>query len=325
MTSRQPYDAFLTRVLRITQLSPHFTRITFGGDDLPHFGIDGLDQRIKLLLPLPDGTFPELGLFGDESPAMLDWYRKWRELPDDERNPIRTYTIRAVRPELAEIDVDFVLHGTEGPASAWAQAATPGDELIIVGPDSRALEPAGGIEWNPGPARRVLLAGDETAAPAICAILESLPSDFTGEAFIEVPEAGDALELSHPSGVTVTWLGRDGAPHGTFLEPAIAEWGARRLPGAGARAGDPEQGDVAGARTDSGASADADASTDAEAVDSDEVLWDVPEHVVGEDYAWLAGEAGVVTRMRRHLVRDLGIDRKAVAFMGYWRIGRAEG
>ncbi|GAA1583861.1 siderophore-interacting protein [Leucobacter aridicollis] len=304
MTDRQPYDAFLTRVLRITQLTPHFTRITFGGDDLQHFGIDGLDQRIKLLLPRADGTFPELGLFDGPSPAMLDWYRRWRELPDEERNPIRTYTIRAVRPELAEIDVDFVLHGTEGPASAWAQAAAPGDELIIVGPDSRAASPAGGIEWNPGPARRVLLAGDETAAPAICAILESLPDDFSGEAFIEVPEAGDRLNISHPSGVTVTWLGRDGAPHGTFLEPAIAEWGARRL---------------------AGAVAQTDALEDAEAADPDEVLWDVPEHVVGEDYAWLAGEAGVVTRMRRHLVRDLGIDRKAVAFMGYWRIGRAEG
>ncbi|RKQ89808.1 NADPH-dependent ferric siderophore reductase [Mycolicibacterium mucogenicum 261Sha1.1M5] len=304
MTDRQPYDAFLTRVLRITQLTPHFTRITFGGGDLQHFGIDGLDQRIKLLLPRADGTFPELGLFDGPSPAMLDWYRRWRELPDEERNPIRTYTIRAVRPELAEIDVDFVLHGTEGPASAWAQAAAPGDELIIVGPDSRAASPAGGIEWNPGPARRVLLAGDETAAPAICAILESLPDDFSGEAFIEVPEAGDRLNISHPSGVTVTWLGRDGAPHGTFLEPAVAEWGARRL---------------------SGAAAQTDALEDAEATDPDEVLWDVPEHVVGEDYAWLAGEAGVVTRMRRHLVRDLGIDRKAVAFMGYWRIGRAEG
>lgn len=304
MTDRQPYDAFLTRVLRITQLTPHFTRITFGGDDLQHFGIDGLDQRIKLLLPRADGTFPELGLFDGPSPAMLDWYRRWRELPDEERNPIRTYTIRAVRPELAEIDVDFVLHGTEGPASAWAQAAAPGDELIIVGPDSRAASPAGGIEWNPGPARRVLLAGDETAAPAICAILESLPDDFSGEAFIEVPEAGDRLNISHPSRVTVTWLGRDGAPHGTFLEPAIAEWGARRL---------------------AGTVAQTDALEDAEATDPDEVLWDVPEHVVGEDYAWLAGEAGVVTRMRRHLVRDLGIDRKAVAFMGYWRIGRAEG
>lgn len=308
MTDRQPYDAFLSTVLRITKLSPHFTRITFGGNDLAYFGTDGLDQRIKLLLPRADGTFPELGLFDSPRPAMQDWYRRWRELPDAERNAIRTYTIRAVRPADAEIDVDFVLHGTEGPASAWAQHAKRGDELIVIGPDSRATEPAGGIEWNPGSARRVLLAGDETAAPAICAILESLPADFTGEAIIEVPDAADALKVAHPEGVSVRWLGRGDTAHGTLLEPAVHEWGARR-----------------GAGVEAVASAGSTAPVEPETLDPEEVLWEVPERVSGEEYAWLAGEAGVVTRLRRHLVRDLGIDRRAVAFMGYWKIGRAEG
>ncbi|WP_348533938.1 SIP domain-containing protein [Homoserinibacter gongjuensis] len=31
-----------------------------------------------------------------------------------------------------------------------------------------------------------------------------------------------------------------------------------------------------------------------------------------------------MTRIRRHLVKELGVDRRAVAFMGYWRHGRAE-
>jgi NADPH-dependent ferric siderophore reductase len=48
-----------------------------------------------------------------------------------------------------------------------------------------------------------------------------------------------------------------------------------------------------------------------------------------EIYVWLAGEAGVVERLRRHLVSErgpdrTGPDRKSVAFMGYWREGRAE-
>ena len=42
-------------------------------------------------------------------------------------------------------------------------------------------------------------------------------------------------------------------------------------------------------------------------------------------YAWIAGEAAVIKDMRRYLVRDVGIDRKQVAFMGYWRQGKAEG
>jgi iron complex transport system ATP-binding protein len=39
-------------------------------------------------------------------------------------------------------------------------------------------------------------------------------------------------------------------------------------------------------------------------------------------YVWLAGEAGVVTGLRRYLLREAGFDRRSVAFMGYWRQGR---
>ncbi len=38
-------------------------------------------------------------------------------------------------------------------------------------------------------------------------------------------------------------------------------------------------------------------------------------------YAWIAGESKVVTGLRRVLVNDLGLDRRQVAFMGYWRRG----
>jgi NADPH-dependent ferric siderophore reductase len=66
--------------------------------------------------------------------------------------------------------------------------------------------------------------------------------------------------------------------------------------------------------------------TDAEAGDAEATLWEVPpESPHGHWYAWLAGEAGTITGLRRHLVKGLGIDRKCVSFMGYWKIGRAEG
>ena len=61
--------------------------------------------------------------------------------------------------------------------------------------------------------------------------------------------------------------------------------------------------------------------TDAEAGDGP--LWEVPEEGPhGRWYAWLAGEAGVVKALRRHLVQTVGVDRRSVAFMGYWREGR---
>ena len=63
-------------------------------------------------------------------------------------------------------------------------------------------------------------------------------------------------------------------------------------------------------------------------VDAD-LLWEVPRDDASsvrtaEAYAWLAGEAAVIKSLRRYLVSELGWDRTAVAFMGYWREGRAE-
>ncbi|MDN6329853.1 MAG: siderophore-interacting protein, partial [Brachybacterium sp.] len=53
------------------------------------------------------------------------------------------------------------------------------------------------------------------------------------------------------------------------------------------------------------------------------MLWE-PTTGHGAFYAWLAGEAGVIKSLRRHLVSELGLDRKQVSFMGYWRQGRPE-
>ena len=168
-------------------------------------------------------------------------------------------------------------------------------------------EPFGGIEFAPGDARRVLLAGDETAVPAICAILRDLAPDARGAAFLEVPDSGDVLAVPAPRGVAVTWLPRDGAPLGERLARAVTE----HL-GAPVSIEVPEEG-----------------------VDPD--LWETPTYsssgeVVSDDaetarlgdlYAWIAGESAVVTGLRRHLVRDLGMHRRRVAFMGYWRRGVA--
>lgn len=295
--SRQPNGAFRANIARIEQRSENFTRITFAGEELRHFGSAGFDQRIKLLFPNPDGSWTDFGLFTGS--GVSEWYTAWRQLPDERRNPMRTYTVRASRPEQAEIDVDFVLHGTDGPASAWASAAHVGDAVVVIGPDSRAEGEPGGMEWHPGTAERVLLAGDETAVPAICAIVESLPPGVTGEVFLEVPATADALPLQVQADLHIEWLARDGAAHGSLLGPAVEQWGRRHV-----------------ARREA---ADVELETDPDAL-----LWDSPGEARRDEYAWLAGEAGVITGLRRHLVKELGMDRSAVAFMGYWRTGRSE-
>ncbi|GAB3817410.1 hypothetical protein GCM10028820_18320 [Tessaracoccus terricola] len=295
--SRQPNGAFRATVARIEKLSENFTRITFAGDELRHFGSAGFDQRIKLLFPLADGSWTDFGLFSGE--GVAHWYSAWRQLPDEQRNAMRTYTVRAARPDAGEIDVDFVLHGTDGPASAWASGVCEGDEIIIIGPDARAEGAAGGMEWHPGTANRVLIAGDETAVPAICAIVESLGEGVSGEVFLEVPATADVLPLETEADLHIEWLARDGAAHGTLLTPAVEQWGRERI-----------------ARREA-------ADVEVE-MDPDALLWDSPGEANRDAYAWLAGEAGVITGLRRHLVRDLGLDRSSVAFMGYWRAGRAE-
>jgi NADPH-dependent ferric siderophore reductase len=300
-----PFRMFAVQVAGVQQLCPSVVRLTFTGDDLDRFADNGFDQRIKFFLPLDCGYADLLDLSASD-----DWYGRWRSLPDDRRHPIRTYTARGVRPARREVDVDVVLHGDLGPASRWAVSATPGDELVILGPNADAVGPHGGVDFVP-PARtdRLLIAGDETALPAIAGILERLPADARGEALIEMPSSEDRLSLVAPEGVTVRWYGRDGRAHGSLLVPAVQAAAARMLPGQ-APAPDVELEDV-----------DVDAG----------LLWEVPVDASGAPltseavmYAWLAGEAAVIKTLRRHLVGECGVDRKAVAFMGYWREGRSE-
>ncbi|GAA2875098.1 siderophore-interacting protein [Streptosporangium fragile] len=293
-----PFRSFQVRVLRTLRLSPSFVRITFGGEDLADFADNGFDQRIKVILPLPGGGFTPLG---DDA----DWYQRWRALPQELRNPIRTYTVRAVRPGARELDVDFVLHGETSPASRWATYAAPGDPVVVIGPNAAFPGPAGGQEWAPpAGAEHLLLAGDETAVPAITAIAESLSGAVRATVLLEVPGAADALPLDVRPGVEVTWLPRAGARHGDLLIPAVRAALGRIASSA-----------VPGAEAAPLEDVDVDA----------EILWEVPQSSGGAGlYAWLAGEAGVVKLLRRHLVQEAGVPRSSVAFMGYWRLGRSE-
>ena len=303
--TRPAYRPYAATVVDVQRLSPHFVRVTFSGSEFEFFGTAGLDQRVKLILPLADGSLSDLGQRDQAAVDAGDWYTIWRELPQDERGPLRTYTVRRIDAATGCLSVDFVVHHDPGPAGAWAERAAVGDEIIVVGPDQRSEGSRLGLDWHPGTARRLVLAGDETAAPAICSILESLDGSHDVDAFIEVPTAADCLTLGVPASVRVTWLVRGDRGHGEALTAAVSAW-SESAGDVLARAAAPRRQEVAEIDVDQ------------------DLLWDSPEDSDGEFYAWIAGEAAMVKGLRRHLVQGCGVDRKRVAFMGYWRLGQSE-
>ncbi|MDN5585052.1 MAG: siderophore-interacting protein [Brevibacterium sp.] len=339
--SPAPITAFEATVTGIVDLSPTFRRITFGGEGLKDFGCSGhpRDLRFKLIIPSAGAPKPEFDLlrFLDEQDpeSGLSWYQSWLQLDPNVRGQMRTYTVREWREEDCELVVDMVLHtdaqGHSGPAAAWAQSAQVGHSLHIIGPSRHAEGPTAGIEFAPADADTILLAGDETAVPAIASIFDSLKGvEVQGKAILEVPTAEDVLELDAPAGFEVQWLCREGAEHGQLLEPAVRD---------AVRVENRVLAEV-GAGSSAGAGASGTPSVVLDDVNIDEeILWDVPaaltqaaqgsssgtEKHARPFYAWIAGEAGPVKRLRRYLVQEVGVDRHQIAFMGYWRQGKAEG
>ncbi|HEY8950409.1 MAG TPA: siderophore-interacting protein [Rhizomicrobium sp.] len=124
------------------------------------------------------------------------------EIPTAEGISRRHYTIREHDPRARTLAIDFVLHG-EGASAPWLDALKPGDGVNAVGPRGHTyLRPA---DWH-------LFTGDETCIPGIFAMLESLPHDAQGFAFLEVGSETDIVPLN--THAKITWLFRNGIAPG---------------------------------------------------------------------------------------------------------------
>lgn len=206
-----PFRFFSLQVVRTRRLGPSMVRVTFGGEELRHFLSEGRDQSLSLFLPHPGQHAPRVPVeLGD------GWWQGWRELPDDVRAVMRSYTLRALRRDPDEIDIDFVLHSPAGPASRWAARAAAGDRVLLLGPavaDNRAIR-----FRPPADTDLALLWGDESALPAVAAILESLPAGTRARVWLEVDDAGDVQDLATRADAEITWLvrragaGAEGSP-----------------------------------------------------------------------------------------------------------------
>lgn len=204
---------FLSRISECTaltvtatrQLTPHMMRVSFAGKGLEAF--DTLEHfHVRLLLP-PQGAPRDRWLTADRTGKAL--------LRDKAYEPVfRKYTIRSIDGAAGTLDVDFVLHADGGPGAAWAAVASPGDVVGVIGPGGRGLVTA---DW-------LVLAGDETALPAIARMVPHLPRKTRGAVLIEVADAQEEQALDVPDGMVVRWLHREGAGSGLADEIQALDW-----------------------------------------------------------------------------------------------------
>lgn len=177
-------------VQRTQPLTPTLVRVTLGGAGVADFlSTDVGDEYVRLFfphgadptdvsLPVPDG----------------DWWVTPEGAP---QAPMRTYTISGARPDVAEVDIDFVLH-LAGVAGPWAAGARPGHVLGLNSPTG-LYSPHDQTRWQ-------VLVADLTGLPAAARIAAEVPDGIRTRIVIEVPDAADQIDLEVGEHVEVTWV-----------------------------------------------------------------------------------------------------------------------
>ncbi|QDD90417.1 siderophore-interacting protein [Pseudomonas oryzihabitans] len=169
-------------VVRREELGGDLLRLTFGGSDLADFQSAAFDEHVKLFVP------------ADTTPIRA---------ASPEQLVGRHYTPRHYDAARGELAIDFYLHEA-GVLTTWARQAQPGAELIIGGPKG-ALVPPEDFDWY-------LLAGDETALPAIARRLEQLAAGVRVLVIAEIARPGLEITLPTAADADIRWVHRDRQP-----------------------------------------------------------------------------------------------------------------
>jgi NADPH-dependent ferric siderophore reductase len=184
-------------------LTPHMARIGLRGDDLRTMSVPQPAGSVRLLMPFP-GTA--------ELPSLV-WNGNAYRLDDGSRPLIRTFTPLHFDPAVGRLDLDVVLHAT-GATTAWIESAASGDPVAVSGPGRGYTIDAAAAAY--------LLAGDETALPAIRQIVAGLAARVKVRAVVEIGDPQARQELPDHPGLEVRWaLRQPGAEPGAALLPAI--------------------------------------------------------------------------------------------------------
>jgi NADPH-dependent ferric siderophore reductase len=178
-------------VASVEDLGPTMRRIVLEGEDLGGFVSLGFDDHVKLF-PVAPGQALTLPTLGPDGPVF-----------PEPRPVARDYTPRAFDAANRRLTIDFVT-GHGGPATEWAEGATPGAVVGVGGPRGSFIVPSAFADH--------VLIGDETALPAIARRLEELPVGVRALAIVEVDDAASRLPLGGAGDLTVVWVERNGRP-----------------------------------------------------------------------------------------------------------------
>jgi NADPH-dependent ferric siderophore reductase len=182
-------------------LTPRMVRITLRAADFgPGWPIQQPGEIVTLLFLSP----------AEEVVLPVEHWR----FPAGVQQEWRNYTVRRHDPEAGEIDVDVVVHEPRGPACTWALETPLGGRVGYAGPRVD-FTPRADAQW-------LLLCGDETALPAIAAILEAERVPERVLALVEVAGPAEQHALDVPAGAQLHWVHRDGAPAATTTHLADA-------------------------------------------------------------------------------------------------------
>ena len=189
-------------------MTPRLVRVRLGGDALAGFGPADPAASVRLLLP-------EAGARG--ALVVPRWTGNEFLLPDGRRPTLRTLTLRRFDADALELVVEIVVHGS-GAAARWASEAEPGDRVALSGP-AAGFRPA-------ADAAHYVLAGDETALPAVSTLLEVIPADKAVTVVIELARPDGEAPLPVRPGWVVHWpVVSPGAAPGDAVVAAL-----RRVP-----------------------------------------------------------------------------------------------
>ena len=192
-------------VTRVEPLTPWLRRITLGGEAFKGFTADEPAASVRILIPKP----------GASELVVPTWRGNEFLLPDGTKPTIRTFTPRAFDTDALELDVDVVIHG-HGPASDWATAASTGIPAAVSGPGRGYAADAD--------ASHFVIAGDESAIPAVRQVVDALPLPASAQVLIEASRPDARTHIANRANTVITWFDlADDAPPGSQLVAAMQE------------------------------------------------------------------------------------------------------